>query len=158
MSIFGNFIITAKTLVLAESTYVTNFDNFLLTENRDILSMKSTEFPRIEIDVRHATSEYISQRDLKWNLRFFFWGYIKRSTDSNIWTQEEFLDAWDFGVETCSLLRGILDYKQSYPEQLPNFEFIEGESELDVDCELIPGISTFLTYMDATFIKGDTDE
>lgn len=163
MSTFGDFITTTRSQILAGSSFVTTLDNILLTENKDIMTLPTTSFPRVEISIEAAKGTgYNSQRDLQWNFRFWFVGYLKRltkqDTHDNIWTPTDFLNIWNFGTETMASVMGLLDYKQSHPTELVNFEFFEGYPVLYADCEIMPYISTFMGYVDALFIKGDTDE
>jgi hypothetical protein len=154
---FTDFISVAKTQILSGSNYITSVDNIVITESQNIAGMVDTQFPRVEIAIEEAAgADYESQRDMNWNFKFWFVGYLKRLGTSYL--EQDLIDIWDFGLETMSSVIGILDYKIANPTLLPNFIQFEGRPKLYADTELIPGISTFMGHVSALFIKGDTSK
>lgn len=162
MSTFAPFIVSVKNKILTDSTYITDSSNVLLTNNIDIATLPDTAFPRIELAVDMAKCDgYESQRTLQWCYRFWFTGYLRRSTtqdnSQSLWTESDFLSIWDFGEETMAIVMGILDDNIANPLLVPNFIMFNGSPLLSANCEIIPNISTFIGFVEAIFQKEDTD-
>jgi hypothetical protein len=162
MSTFAPFIAAVRDRIVANSSYVTDAANTLLTNNIDIATAPDTAFPRVEIYVDMAKAEgYESQRDLQWCYRFWFNGYLKRTVaqdnSNSLWTETDFLSIWDFGEETMASVLGILDACQVNPSLAPDFLMFKGSPILTASCEIIPNISTFMGFVEAIFQKEDTN-
>jgi hypothetical protein len=162
MSTFSPFITAVKDKILATSSYVTDSANVLYTNNVDLATLPATAFPRIEFYVDTATgNDYVSQRDIEWEFRFSFMGYLKRTDlqdgSESMWTEADFVDIWNFAEETMANVMNILDDTQNDPLLAPNFLFFRGTPVLGVFCELIPTISTFMGSVTAVFQKEDTN-
>lgn len=162
MSTFAPFIAAIKTKILNESTYITDSNNMLLTNNVDISSLPDSAFPRVEIFVEDAQAEgYESQRTLEWNFRFWFTGYIRRTPtgdgSESLWTETDFTNIWSFAEETMAIVFGLMDDHQADNSIAPSFIMFKGTPVLSVNCEIIPNISVFMGFVEVIFQKEDTN-
>jgi hypothetical protein len=131
------------------------------TQSLDLLA-SSVLYPRIEIDlVKVRSSEYISQREMKWNAYFRVMGFLKKTTIAdgapNNWTKADKVAIADFGMDSVKLIYSLLDDVQAGTVSIPNFIMFSGDPEVWFDLEILPKISVFAFTVEAVYIQADTE-
>ena len=155
MSAFTDFL-SALDTKFESSSFVTDTDNIMFNESRDLMSLGDDAYPRLEtLIVKAKAGAYASQRMLNWSLRYATAGYIKRDSDDVV--DSDVTNIVNFGVETFNLNMQMLDDKQSGSITLPNFTMFGEFSEIFFDFELIPKYSTFIYFGEAQFQISDTE-
>lgn len=137
------------------STYITDADNVVVGETKDLFAHEDANFPRVEILCKVFNgSGYASQRSLDFRLRIIVVGYLKRDSDDV--TISDMTNLTNFGIDLSTLIYGMLDDKQNGLTNVPGFLKFSGYPSAYYDFELIPKISTALLEVEADFQLNDT--
>lgn len=153
MSSVGILIEAIRDKILATDP---NNPTIAWAEAKDILGVSK---PRLAIDVvKVRSSDYVSQRELKWNVYLKINGFLKKIKEDgapNAWTMEDKIVITDYMLDTIARIMSLHDDK-NITFICPGFTQFGGEVEAFTDLELAPGLMSFIIGMTAEIILRDT--
>lgn len=140
---FADFMDYLITNLNSKSTFATNSDNIIIGETINLAERESDFFPRVELLIKKMKDDgYVDQRIVDQSFRFTAIGHIHRAADDT--TKEDMFTLIRFARETKSIIYGANTDRRLGNTICDGFKQIGGFTEIDMDFEMFPYISSFL--------------